>query len=276
MQRYAAVAGLRPGGSSSRYPFCHPPCPGHWVGLVTPMPGGDRPAADRVGWLWWSPRTTSSWSTSPTAEGRVRLRRGVRLALKRVRSSSVAHPLGGVAWPGAPATDAERPGLGRRHALHRRAVVAVEAAGGRLWRGDRGHRREERLVLVVPRLGAPGWLDQLVGGVGPAPGTPRLGTGAWWGRRWTSGGSRTRAREAVAVAAEMRLPGARLARTVVEPARATGTAATGSGRCSTRAAARAALLVVASHRSTASSSAACQRNIGARRRAVMAGWCHEP
>ena len=64
MQRYAAVAGL-PKRRVLPVPVLSPSLSSHWVGLITPVPASlARPSSSRCA-TPWSPRTTTSPSTSP-------------------------------------------------------------------------------------------------------------------------------------------------------------------------------------------------------------------
>lgn len=208
MQRYAAVAGLRPRRIVT-LPLLTPSLSSHWVGLVTPVPSGiARPLVDSlVHEVICKDDDIDRYVDRPAA-GRTGFDRAVELALKKVRDLEVSTSWASASTPGAPSDplpgDPDWAG-GSLHVDERDRVV--DATPERLWtviEGIGGRRG-----WYSWRLGwwARGLLDRLVGGPGLRRGRlhpDRLAVGDpldWWRVEELDPGRMLRLR------AEMRLPG---------------------------------------------------------------------
>ena len=143
MQRYAAVAGL-PRRRILPVPLFTPSLSSHWVGLITPVPAVDRPAAGRVAAQHRRlPRARHRASTCRTRPaGLLGFDEAVRLALQRVKDAAVGDPLVlGVRARRAVRSAAHRSRLGRRQRLRRRAHPDDRRLARGAVAGRRGHRR---------------------------------------------------------------------------------------------------------------------------------------
>jgi uncharacterized protein YbjT (DUF2867 family) len=187
MRRYADVAALTP-RAIVKVPILTPRLSSLWVGLVTPVPANlARPLVESLRNEVVCSRTTSpgtSRSARRAADPRSGHRRGPPL-----------HPRGRRLDPLVVGRDArrtqrpaaDRPVMGRRIPLRRRAAQR----GARLTRGavagDRGHRRRDRVVLLPGRLGRPR-AARPAGRRGRTAARPPRPAASAHGRRLVSGG----------------------------------------------------------------------------------------
>ncbi len=197
MQRYAVVAGL-PRRRILPVPLLTPSLSSHWVGLVTPVPAGDRPAAGRIAAQQRRLRGARHRRVrARPAGGPARLRRRRAPGPARIQRRRRRDPLVGRLGARRPVRPAaHRSGLGRRQPLHRRAVPHDDGATrGRCGRSSRASAAS-RLVLLPAGLGG----ARLAGPAGrrrrPAPRPARPRTASTSATRWTSGGSRSATRDA--------------------------------------------------------------------------------
>lgn len=167
MQRYAAVAGLRPRRVVG-VPVLSPSLSSHWVGLVTPVPSGiARPLVESLRHEVVCEEHDIARYLPDPPEGLVGVDDAVRLALARVRNAQVD-----TRWSSAAVSDAPSDPLPsdphwaggslfqdvrRRHVDAPPAVVwdIIEAIGG-----------ENGWYSWPLAWAARGWLDRLAGGVG--------------------------------------------------------------------------------------------------------------
>jgi uncharacterized protein YbjT (DUF2867 family) len=208
MQRYAAVASLRPRRIVS-LPLLSPGLSSHWVGLVTPVPSGiARPLVDSlVHEVVCKDRDIDRY-VDPQTAGRIGFDRAVELALKKVQDLDVSTSWASAATPGAPSDP---------------LPSDPDWAGGSLYVDDRDclvDAPPERLWTVIEGIGGRrgwyswrfGWrtrglLDRVVGGPGLRrgrlhPDTLSVGDPLdWWRVETLDRGRLLRLR------AEMRLPG---------------------------------------------------------------------
>jgi uncharacterized protein YbjT (DUF2867 family) len=208
MQRYAAVAGLRPRRIVT-LPLLTPSLSSLWVGLVTPVPNGiARPLVDSLVHEVVCKDDDIHWYVDEPAAGRTGFDRAVELALKKVRDLDVSTSWASASTPGAPSDPL--PG-------------DPDWAGGSLYADERDRVVDappERLWTVIEGIGGRrgwyswrlGWwtrgvLDRIVGGPGLRRGRlhpDRLAVGDpldWWRVEAIEPGRLLRLR------AEMRLPG---------------------------------------------------------------------
>ena len=196
MRRYAAVAGL-PRRLILPVPVLTPRLSSHWVGLVTPVPRVDRPAARRV---------AAARGGLPRARHRPLRARPAR-APGRLRRGGAAGPAAGARGAGrhplvvrlrarrAQRPAAHRPRLGGRQPLHRPARAGASTRRPHaLWRVIEGIGGEQRLVLLPARLGGARLAGPAGRRGGAAPGPPGRRAAAGRATRWTSGGSRRSSR----------------------------------------------------------------------------------
>ena len=208
MQRYAAVAGLPP-RVIVPIPLLTPWLSTHWVGLVTPVPHGARPAAGRVaaqrGGL---PRARHRASTSRTAGRADRLRRGRRAGAAAHPRRRRGDPLVVRGAPRAPSdplpSDPDWAGGTlyvdvREHAGRRRAGRRCGGSSRASAASTAGTRSR---CLGGARAGSTG--SSAASACAAAAATRSTCASA---RRSTSGGSRRSARALLRLRAEMKLPG---------------------------------------------------------------------
>jgi hypothetical protein len=167
MQRYAEVAGL-PRRRILPLPLFTPSLSSHWVGLVTPVPASiARPLVESL-------RNTVVCREHDIAdllpdppEGLLGFDDAVRLALRRVRYSTVATRWASATVPGAPSdplpTDPDWAG-GSLYVDER--TRATDAPPGAVWRVVEGIGGESGWYSFPLAWEIRGRLDRLVGGVG--------------------------------------------------------------------------------------------------------------
>ncbi|MET9275720.1 SDR family oxidoreductase [Kribbella sp. NPDC003557] len=208
MQRYAAVAGLRPRRIVT-LPLLSPGLSSHWVGLVTPVPSGiARPLVDSLVHEVVCKDHDIDQYVPPRRGGAIGFDRAVELALKKVHDLDVTTSWASASTPGAPSdplpSDPDWSG-GSLYVDERDCTV--DAAPERLWKVIEGIGG--RRGWYSWRLGwwTRGLLDRVVGGPGLRRGRlhpDRLAVGDpldWWRVETVEPGRLLRLR------AEMRLPG---------------------------------------------------------------------
>jgi len=167
MQRYAAVAGLRR-RLVLPVPLLTPRLSGHWVNIVTPVPGAlAKPLVlSLINEVVCSEHDIARWVPDPP-EGLLPFDEAVRLALQRVREAAVETRWSSATWPGAPSdplpTDPGWAG-GTLYQDDRRREV--DAAPEDLWRVVQGIGGENGWYSFPLAWSVRGVLDRLVGGVG--------------------------------------------------------------------------------------------------------------
>lgn len=208
MQRYAAVAGLRPRRIAA-LPLLTPALSSHWVGLITPVPSGiARPLVDSlVHEVVRKDHDIDQYVAAPAA-GLIGFDRAVELALAKVQDLDVSTSWASASAPGVPSDplpgDPDWAG-GSLHVDERECTV--DASPERLWsviEGIGGRRG-----WYSWRLGwwTRGLLDRIIGGPGLRrgrlhPDTLSVGDPLdWWRVEGLEPGRLLRLR------AEMRLPG---------------------------------------------------------------------
>ncbi|TKJ26455.1 SDR family oxidoreductase [Blastococcus sp. CCUG 61487] len=167
MQRYAAVADL-PRRRILPVPLFTPSLSSHWVGLITPVPAGiARPLVESL-------RNTVVCGEHDIAEfipdppdGLIGFDEAVRLAVARVRDSTVATRWASASTPGAPSdplpTDPDWAG-GSLYVDER--TRATSAAPEEVWRVVEGIGGDAGWYSFPLAWRVRGWLDRAVGGVG--------------------------------------------------------------------------------------------------------------
>ncbi|MGW5192084.1 SDR family oxidoreductase [Kribbella sp. NPDC004138] len=208
MQRYAAVAGLRPRRIVT-LPLLSPGLSSHWVGLVTPVPSGiARPLVDSLVHEVVCKDHDIDRYVAPRRGGGIGFDRAVELALKKVHDLDVTTSWASASTPGAPSdplpSDPDWSG-GSLYVDERDCTV--DAPPERLWKVIEGIGG--RRGWYSWRLGwwTRGLLDRVVGGPGLRRGRlhpDRLSVGDpldWWRVESVEPGRLLRLR------AEMRLPG---------------------------------------------------------------------
>ena len=167
MQRYAAVAGLRP-RVIVKVPVLTPALSGHWVGLVTPVPNSiARPLVDSLSVEVVAGEHDIAAHVPDPPEGLVGFDRAVELALQRIRDADVTTRWSSASVPGAPSdplpTDPDWAGGSLYEDVRRRPVAASPEA---LWRVVEGIGGERGWYSFPLAWRVRGVLDRLVGGVG--------------------------------------------------------------------------------------------------------------
>ena len=100
-------------------------------------------------------------------EGLIGFDEAVRLALVRIRDADVATHWSNASVAGVPSDPMPTDPDWAQGALYvDERSRRVDAAAGGAVAGDRGHRRDVRLVLLVAGLAVRGWIDRLWGGPG--------------------------------------------------------------------------------------------------------------
>ncbi|HEU0102154.1 MAG TPA: SDR family oxidoreductase [Mycobacteriales bacterium] len=167
MQRYAAVAGLRP-RLILPVPLLTPRLSGHWVNIVTPVPGAlAKPLVlSLVNEVVCSEHDIAAYVPDPP-EGLLPFDEAVRLALQRIRDAAVETRWSSASWPGAPSdplpTDPDWAG-GTLYEDDRRR--AVDAAPEDLWRVIEGIGGDNGWYSFPLAWTVRGLMDRLAGGVG--------------------------------------------------------------------------------------------------------------
>ncbi|HEV7186823.1 MAG TPA: SDR family oxidoreductase [Blastococcus sp.] len=167
MQRYAAVAGL-PRRRILPVPLFTPSLSSHWVGLITPVPGGiARPLVESLRNTVVCREHDIAGFVPDPPEGLLGFDDAVRLALQRVRDSAVATRWASASVPGAPSgplpTDPDWAG-GSLYVDERTRATTAEAA--QVWRVVEGIGGDNGWYSFPLAWTVRGWLDRLVGGVG--------------------------------------------------------------------------------------------------------------
>jgi uncharacterized protein YbjT (DUF2867 family) len=223
MQRYAAVAGLRP-RVIVKVPVLTPTLSGHWVGLVTPVPNSiARPLDDSLKHeVVVRERDIAEHVPDPPG-GLIGFDRAVELALQRIRDADVTTRWSSASVPGAPSdplpTDPDWAGGSLYEDVRRRPVAASPEA---LWRVVEGIGGEHGWYSFPLAWRVRGLLDRLAGGVGLRRGRrdpDRVLVGEtidFWRVEERDPGELLRLR------AEMRLPGLAWLELGVEPAEGPG------------------------------------------------------
>ena len=208
MQRYAAVAGLRP-RVIVPVPLLTPGLSGHWVNVVTPVPGALAKPLVRslVNEVVCTEHDIARYVPDPP-EGLLPFDEAVRLALQRIREAAVETRWSSATWPGAPSdplpTDPAWAGGSLYEDARRRPV---DAAPADLWRVIEGIGGDNGWYSFPLAWTVRSVLDRLVGGVGLRRGRrdpQHLYIGEaldWWRVEEVLPGELLRLR------AEMRLPG---------------------------------------------------------------------
>jgi uncharacterized protein YbjT (DUF2867 family) len=167
MQRYAAVAGL-PRRRILPVPLFTPSLSSHWVGLITPVPGGiARPLVESLRNTVVCREHDIAGFVPDPPEGLLGFDDAVRLALQRVRDSAVATRWASASVPGAPSgplpTDPDWAG-GSLYVDERTRATPAEAE--QVWRVVEGIGGDNGWYSFPLAWTVRGWLDRLVGGVG--------------------------------------------------------------------------------------------------------------
>jgi uncharacterized protein YbjT (DUF2867 family) len=178
MQRYAAVAGLRP-RVIVPVPVLSPWLSSHWVNVVTPVPKAL--AQPLIGSLRNSVVASESDLADLVGIEPIGFDEAVRLALTRIRDLDVATRWSDASWPGAPSDpmplDPEWSG-GTTYRDDRTVVAAAPAED--VWQIVEGIGGDRGWYSFPTAWAARGLLDRLAGGVGLRRGRrhpDRLGVG---------------------------------------------------------------------------------------------------
>jgi len=167
MARYAAVAGLRK-RILLPVPVLSPSLSSHWVGTVTPVPASiARPLVESLRHeVVCGDKDIARYVPDPP-EGLLGIDDAIRLALYRVRETTVETRWSSASWPGAPSdplpTDPDWSG-GSLYVDARRTTV--QASPQRLWSVIEGIGGDRGWYSFPLAWAARGVLDRLVGGVG--------------------------------------------------------------------------------------------------------------
>ncbi|MFI6580325.1 SDR family oxidoreductase [Embleya sp. NPDC050493] len=167
MQRYAAVAGLRR-RRVLPVPMLTPSLSSHWVGLVTPVPGGlARPLVESLrSEVVCHEHDIARWIPDPP-EGLTGFDRALELALKRIRETDVATRWSSASLPGAPSdplpTDPDWSGGSLYEDVREAQPAATPAQVWRVIEGIGGDNGWHSWPLAWSVRGA---LDRIMGGVG--------------------------------------------------------------------------------------------------------------
>ena len=201
MRRYAEVARLTP-RIIVPVPLLTPRLSSLWVGLVTPVPASlAMPLVESLrNEVVCSEHDIAQYIPDPPG-GLLPLNQAITLALRNTREGAVS-----TRWSSAASARraqrpaADRPVVGRRIPVRRRA----QQRGARLARGavagDRGHRRRDRVVLLPGRLARPRAARPAGRRVRTAPRPPRPAPSARWRRRGFLAGRGDRAGKTAAAA----------------------------------------------------------------------------
>jgi uncharacterized protein YbjT (DUF2867 family) len=167
MQRYAAVAGL-PRRRILPVPLFSPSLSSHWVGLITPVPSGiARPLVESLRNTVVCREHDIADHVPDPPEGLLGFDEAVRLAVQRVRSSTVATRWASASVPGAPSdplpTDPDWAG-GSLYVDERSRPTT--AAPEQVWRVVEGIGGDNGWYSFPLAWEIRGRLDRLVGGVG--------------------------------------------------------------------------------------------------------------
>ncbi len=167
MQRYAAVAGLRP-RVIVPVPLLTPRLSGHWVNIVTPVPAALAKPLVRslVNEVVCHEDDVKAHLPDPP-EGLLGFDDAVRLALQRIRDAAVETRWSSASWPGAPSdplpSDPAWAGGSLYEDVRRRTV---DAPVQEVWRVVEGIGGEHGWYSFPLAWAVRGLLDRLVGGVG--------------------------------------------------------------------------------------------------------------
>ena len=167
MQRYAVVTDL-PRRRILPVPFFTPSLSSHWVGLITPVPAGiARPLVESLrNTVVCRERDIAAYVPDPP-EGLLGFDEAVRLAVQRVKDSTVATRWASASVPGAPSdplrTDPDWAG-GSLYVDER--TRATTATPKQLWGVVEGIGGDAGWYSFPLAWRVRGWLDRLVGGVG--------------------------------------------------------------------------------------------------------------
>ncbi|MET7300136.1 SDR family oxidoreductase [Embleya sp. NPDC005575] len=167
MQRYAAVAGLRR-RRVLPVPMLTPSLSSHWVGLITPVPGGlARPLVESLrSEVVCHEHDIARWIPDPP-DGLTGFDRALELALKRIRDADVATRWSSAAVPGAPSdplpTDPDWAGGSLYEDVREAEPAASPVAVWRVIEGIGGENGWHSWPLAWSVRGA---LDRIAGGVG--------------------------------------------------------------------------------------------------------------
>ncbi|KJS63263.1 SDR family oxidoreductase [Streptomyces rubellomurinus] len=167
MHRYARLAGLRR-RLIVPVPVLTPRLSGHWVGLVTPVPGSiARPLVESLRHeVVRGEHDLARWVPDPP-EGPTGFDQAVVLALRRIKDADVATRWSGASVPGAPSdplpTDPDWAGGSLYQDLRERTVTASPAAVWQVIEGIGGDNGWYSFPLAWALRGR---LDRLLGGVG--------------------------------------------------------------------------------------------------------------
>ena len=167
MQRYALVAGL-PRRRILPVPLFTPSLSSHWVGLVTPVPGGiARPLVESLRNTVVCGEHDIAVFVPDPPEGLLGFDDAVRLALERVRDSAVATRWASASVPGAPSgplpTDPAWAGSSLYVDERTRTTTATP---DQVWRVVEGIGGDNGWYSFPLAWTVRGWLDRLAGGVG--------------------------------------------------------------------------------------------------------------
>jgi len=167
MQRYAAVAGLRP-RVIVPVPFLTPRLSAHWVNIVTPVPGALAKPLVRslVNEVVCSEDDLRAHVPDPPG-GLLGFDEAVHLALLRIREAAVETRWSSATWPGAPSDPLPSdPDWAGGSLYEDRREREVAAAPDDLWRVVRGIGGDHGWYSFPLAWAVRGQLDRLVGGVG--------------------------------------------------------------------------------------------------------------
>jgi hypothetical protein len=149
-------------------PFFSPSLSSHWVGLITPVPAGiARPLVESLrNTVVCSEHDIADFVPDPP-EGLLGFDEAVRLAVQRVRNSTVATRWASASVPGAPSdplpTDPDWAG-GTLYVDERTRTTT--ASPEQVWRVVEGIGGDTGWYSFPLAWEARGWLDRLAGGVG--------------------------------------------------------------------------------------------------------------
>ena len=167
MQRYAKAAGL-PRRRMLKVPVLSPTLSSHWVGLITPVPGGlARPLVESLrNTVVCREHDIATYVPDPPT-GLIGLRRGGAAGAgahpRRRRGDALVERQ---RRRRAERPDADRPRLGPGHPLRRRALDAVDAPADVLWRVIEGIGGTSGWYSWSRAWAVRGWIDRLWGGPG--------------------------------------------------------------------------------------------------------------
>jgi uncharacterized protein YbjT (DUF2867 family) len=167
MQRYAAVAGLRP-RLLLPVGVLSPSLSSHWVGLVTPVPGAlARPLVESLRHDAVAAEHDIAGYVPDPPGGLTGFDDSVRLALQKIREADIATRWSSASLPGAPSdplpTDPDWAGGSLYHDLREQQVTAP---GEAVWRIIEGIGGEHGWYSWPLAWKVRGWLDRAAGGAG--------------------------------------------------------------------------------------------------------------